>query len=537
MPAGRPNPPITDPPARASLSLALQSSCSQSPRVVQSRRVVHEPRAACCSLLMTGITRTGAYLRTVSDLVSESAAPAESEVLLAADRLQDLAALPRRDLFAHLRQRTLTLSLREKIANAIEFARRENRLAPDPAEAPKVIDTAGAHLTVERPPTSQSSTSGSGGTVTFLRVLAHASCCRHQRGDISHHSNTSTRATCAARCAADVRCSYFTHSGDDRHGRPRNKCSLCRLCSPVGGANTSSWARGWPGASLQTSLETVTTVLGLYMPAYSVALYGLEGAIELSSLALIWLRLLPAAAIAALSRVGLCKRAALPPSKPFYYQHDFASTPRNAVWLGPRWQRGRPLDDHTWVEVVHCTRNIRPVYGGGVMSALWAYVAPGSAVSVNVGRTLRADNYSHAVTMLHAIFGAGGKPTTAAGSRLLSSYDSLQILDHTEWFAPGELRHEIVLLRANESAGIDAVGARCGKPPWHLRACTRAELTRASDCVTAINQSPLEPPFQELRAHESECHESDESSAMCFTPTHGLRDEHVCAARMLSMLR
>ena len=75
-------------------------------------------------------------MRTIDDLISATGVAQTHRCLLAADTLEHLVMLPRLELLSHLKERSLPLPVRQKLANAIEKAKREGRLQPDEDEEP-----------------------------------------------------------------------------------------------------------------------------------------------------------------------------------------------------------------------------------------------------------------------------------------------------------------------------------------------------------------------------------------------------------------
>jgi len=103
---------------------------------------------------------------------------------------------------------------------------------------------------------------------------------------------------------------------------------------------------------------------------------------------------------------------------------------------------------------------------GGFM---WMYVAPGSGVSINVGRTRSFDSYADAQTFLRKSLDLESPmpPGCTGPARLdqsrLGHLDSIQILRanrrHVEHFSR-EPRHEVVLLRYPECTSLSSLAAR-----------------------------------------------------------------------------
>lgn len=183
---------------------------------------------------------------------------------------------------------------------------------------------------------------------------------------------------------------------------------------------------------------------------YSRLLYGAAGRLDLDHLRIIWLELLPPSMLALLANITVCKKLVASPQQPFYWYHDTFNNPVDAVWLKPALME-QAAPNHSWVEVTHCARN-------GHASAMWLYAAPGSGVSINVGRTLVIRSTKHGKWTL---LGAGLEGACAsypgpssqcstyrtccaspAGYRencsrartverdLLANYDSLQVSSH-----------------------------------------------------------------------------------------------------------
>ena len=120
----------------------------------------------------------------------------------------------------------------------------------------------------------------------------------------------------------------------------------------------------------------------------------------------------------------------------------------------------------------------------------WFYVAPGSGVSINVGRS-RVMDFGQAEAFMGkhyfnatrgnvvASCSAGKASWTGSVQQIMSStgLDSLQIVDHYEVFS-AERRHEIVMLGLAECEEISRYPRqllRCGRFPW-LDRCDRSPV-------------------------------------------------------------
>ena len=96
---------------------------------------------------------------------------------------------------------------------------------------------------------------------------------------------------------------------------------------------------------------------------------------------------------------------------------------------------------------------------------MWLFVAPGSGVSVNIGRTKVFDSWDRAMRFLQRMVVIDGRGNSSAwdrcrAARVNDTYalDSLQILHHKEMYSQ-ELRHELVLLRYGECEALNATEA------------------------------------------------------------------------------
>ena len=121
-----------------------------------------------------------------------------------------------------------------------------------------------------------------------------------------------------------------------------------------------------------------TSLVSQLQGSYSWALYRRNGFVEHhDALSIIWLPLLGAPALEHLASMGVC---GLEPSTglPLHAPHS-TQAPMASVW---RYTPPVAVPSHAWVEVVHFHRP-------GERTALpYFYVARGSGVSLNVGRTM-----------------------------------------------------------------------------------------------------------------------------------------------------
>lgn len=225
---------------------------------------------------------------------------------------------------------------------------------------------------------------------------------------------------------------------------------------------------------------------------YSTTLYRRPGAVAADSLSVLWLRLFPAAALRAIALVGVCKVNSAPPSRPYYWGHGIGfGTPLDTIFVH-RSRLPQPLPNHSWAEVLHCRlRHIRnSTFSRGHEYPFWAYVAPGSGVSVNIGRTLVVRGYGEALALMKAIYGAPNPAdpdpdfSKELSTHILTHFDSVQLVNHREYHSE-EPRHELVLLHHHETDSLRdlqaSVALRCGRHP-DLYECSPDDFTRFETC-------------------------------------------------------
>lgn len=247
-----------------------------------------------------------------------------------------------------------------------------------------------------------------------MHLLHSASdCCRLEPGGygvkyggfLGASKEAATSTACGALCLGKPSCAFFSFSGRF------SKCVLCATCELEAHASfvepkIRSLSEQYASYSLQPreafgAPSAAASGDGLEMlnrlqlqGAYSRRLYGRKGAVDLASLRVLWLDLLPAPSLRLLNQTtGVCKLDASLPSHPFFSAIDLYSNPTGAVWLSSRRHRSPPLaiPNHTYVEVSHCaqgsgweleaTSKPRPAWK---CKPMWLYVAPGSGVSINV---------------------------------------------------------------------------------------------------------------------------------------------------------
>ena len=174
---------------------------------------------------------------------------------------------------------------------------------------------------------------------------------------------------------------------------------------------------------------------------YSRVLYRRAHAVRTSELRMIWLHLLPPQALVVLARKGVCKVNTAEPSAPYYWgQSTHFGTPQDTIFIHHA-RLPRPLPSHSWAEVVHCpvamqvgNMSLSGKHTAAIMP-LWAYILPGSGLSVNIGRTLVLRSWQEAIELVHMVFGFNTMdhqihdyvpPDPKVSLRILTLYDSVQ---------------------------------------------------------------------------------------------------------------
>ena len=313
---------------------------------------------------------------------------------------------------------------------------------------------------------------------------------------------------------------------------------MCQSCA----FDTAKYTRGFTSWSafdklhFDTPVQSNTQLLrlaGMLQGRYSEALYGSRGLVPTDGLRIVWLSLLPANAIAWLSQIGVCGFSTIPPLIPFFSAPDAVGggNQMDAVWIhNDALVEGFP--NNSWVEVTHCAQNLsvppkvlamcdeheaakarnasvrpltqRSAFSCGMSRApgkwqwragnMWFFVAPGSGVSINIGRTRVFESFAQAQRFLErAVQWDGSRAWDGCRAALVNetgegaALDSIQILRHREYYSR-ELRHEIVMLRHGECETLtpSTPFAACGRPP-HMQRCTSAALDRISRCAFAAH--------------------------------------------------
>lgn len=357
-------------------------------------------------------------------------------------------------------------------------------------------------------------------------------CCYSNTGRRLLTVNLPSRMACQERCLSDERCNYISvkHSSHD---------SLCVLCATCTIRKQSGHFSSWSRTQMPAPVDSIAPFL---QGDYSTRLYGSPNMVEFSSLRVVWLQLLPEGALQLIARMGgVCKYESGYPWRPFFMALDIFANPVDAMWVS--WERatlaGFPVANKSWVEVTHCSQGRGSVGKSKYawqFGPMWLYAAPGSGVSINVGRTV-VMSHADAARLLRRVYPSalecacepqcefGLKPESkipvkngsscithftrsleAEGSNKLKSLqkytrcwtreaviaelDTIQIFDHVEYFGR-ERRHEIVRLRhAGECSTLtpDTPQLMCGRFP-HLSHCppNSTVLRRINRCGSSAH--------------------------------------------------
>ena len=197
------------------------------------------------------------------------------------------------------------------------------------------------------------------------------------------------------------------------------------------------------------SLTDWARVVALLQGNYSRTLYGREHFVDANALTLIWLPLVSDEALDLLACMGVCSWAPDKTKQLPLYAPGSTVAPGASVWRVATPSSSTAVPSHSWIEVAHRAR-LPPPNETAYHSNPWFYVAPGSGVSLNVGRTaaIRIEGGRHACSRADPEH----EPQAFEAYGLnLSLLDSLQLLetcdpgDSKEW-KPRGFRHEIMLL-------------------------------------------------------------------------------------------
>jgi hypothetical protein len=143
--------------------------------------------------------------------------------------------------------------------------------------------------------------------------------------------------SCQQHCARTADCTFVSFSSG-----PPTHCQLCASCELLpsfDGRIYSSFVRVAAPSTIRHFKRVDPTAFpaAALQGAYSRALYGAPDRVPLQSLRLVWLDLLPPAALGFATAVGVCQHASMPPLRPFMIIRDSVGriNPRDALWVRP----------------------------------------------------------------------------------------------------------------------------------------------------------------------------------------------------------
>ena len=279
----------------------------------------------------------------------------------------------------------------------------------------------------------------------FVRLSGPTDCCSwavagdvgHMHGRFAGSEQHRSAAACALLCLDKPHCTFFAHE------RKTRRCVMCNGCDAQPSQGYSAWAVQRSVASdtvsnasydqqlqnakraLESSGEVdsgvnssisreqvgweqvfVGNVVRALLPrlngTYSIRLYGKRGRMPpVDALRLVWLNLLHATDRTRLERHGLCNSQSSPPFYPFYARHGRPVNIPNALWRTNDEAPAPALASSTWVEVTHCAiPTTRAGFSAWQHGLFWLFVAPGSGLSVNIGRTRAVASFEEGRSIL-----------------------------------------------------------------------------------------------------------------------------------------
>lgn len=339
-----------------------------------------------------------------------------------------------------------------------------------------------------------------------------------------------TRESCRQRCLNESTCTFYSYAAKWKLCETCTGCELER-CPPSQGCFHQffqSFSRDHESEDFVATPNTLGQITPLLQTTYSISLYGKAEHVVESDLRVIWVSLVGSDVFSKLLAMGVCRYNSRPPHQPLYWMHDTSANPKDAVWIHKPRGADIAVGNHSWIEVTHCPQNILAPQGSNSIGApMWLYVAPGSGVSLNVGRTLALTSYRAVRRLLEEAFSLGSNRSCHGGMQRanlppghpLESIDTIQVLGHKEYFS-AERRHEIVDLRAGEcdilqastKSAIRAGGATvaCGREP-HLFQCEPPALRRVTECESHESNVLTYRALRGPRCGSNSCYSRDAS--------------------------
>jgi hypothetical protein len=377
---------------------------------------------------------------------------------------------------------------------------------------------------------------------------------------------------CGEKCMALKNCRFYSHDSEQR-------CFLCRSCElrpaapssaeerreisnqalrsarrrrlprgwlePLAPVNVSSWtisrARWVRRAAVAAPVDRLWRLLNA--SNYTAALYGPGGSLPPSLLLrVVWLHLMSSEAIGELSKASVCQASPKPPERPFFSWIGIKENPWNAVWISRHFPRTAALS-HAWVEVTHCalpapkrTEEAHThTWPAWKQQPMWLHAAPGSGVSINIGRTHIVQTYEEAALLMARLL-PGEAPIGACAPGGVAPLRATPAEDGWEWHAPlHELNGSLVarlrrrepqvdaIHAARETAAIGAsdrgeqlsvLGGGSGRS-IHVLSDADLEALDSIQIVRHIEYHSSEPRHEIILLRQRECARLDASVARC----------------------
>jgi hypothetical protein len=213
--------------------------------------------------------------------------------------------------------------------------------------------------------------------------------------------------------------------------------------------------------------------------------------VDASTLRIVWLNLLPQAATQYLGALGgVCKYDSGWPWRPFFAGLDLFANTADAMWVSwkHRTYAGFPVANHTWIEVTHCAQGRRKVGvpgAGWQFGPMWSYVAPGSGVSINVGRSVIM-THEGAMRLLKRVVYPDALECACSAGCAWGRHNGTRVVNASEsrcWFGTRRLPPAIAATEAVQLAEAAAWHAHGDADRWSkMRAALHGALPRSQRC-------------------------------------------------------
>lgn len=272
---------------------------------------------------------------------------------------------------------------------------------------------------------------------------------------------------------------------------------------------------------------------------YSMALYGPGGTLpSLETLRIVWLPLLSRRALNLLAETGVCMSSPKLPDRPFFSWIGIKENPWDALWISRPYPRTQ-VPSSGWIEVTHCpltaplrtSAKVTHMWPAWKQQPMWLHAAPGSGVSINVGRTYVAKTYEEAAHILARLL-PGESPVGRCPTETVGRLHATAAPEGYEWHAPMDERNESIIARlrprrprldflhaAREAA---AIGASDGGIPPDMHGPVQLPLDDATiesldsiQIVRHIEFHSTEPRHEIILLRQRECALLNNTTARC----------------------